>query len=195
MKKFSTIQIVLFIVAFIGIGIIILEGSQTGADFTNRGELEQVIGPDSTNVLTVEILGKNTPDNIHNDDDFDFEGFQILEKEIIQSGISINYALSEDSLFHIYVEYSAFGKTNEIANQRSKNIKHELKLENHSLKISPTYSYSVKDKIRGQTVMLKIAIPAGKSVQFRNTIINSEVIKDSGFINRFGEYEHYVHKK
>jgi glycogen synthase len=98
-------------------------------------------------------------------------------------------------LFHIYVEYSAFGKTNDIANQRSKNIKHELKLENHSLKISPTYSYSTKDKIRGQTVMLKIAIPAGKSVQFRNTIINSEDIKDSGFINRFGEYEHYVNKK
>ncbi len=193
-KWIKIVKIVLFIIAIVGIEMIVYEGIQTGGDFANRGEFEQVIGPDSTNVLTVEILGKNILDNIHNDEDFDFEGFQILENEIIQSGISINYALSEDSLFHIYVEYSAFGKTNSIANQRSKNIKHSISLENHNLKISPNYSYSVKDKIRGQTVMLKIAIPAGKSVQFRNAIVHAEDFKDSGFINRHGEYEHSVHE-
>jgi hypothetical protein len=193
-KWIKIVKVVLFIVTFSGIGIIFLEGSKTGADFTNRGEFEQIFGPDTTNVLTVEIVDRNLTNNIHNDDDFDFEGFQILENKIIQSGISIDYSLSEDSLFHVYVEYSAFGKTNSIANQRSKNVKHTISLENHNLKISPNYSYSVKDKIRGQTVMLKISIPAGKSVQFRNTIVNSEDIKDSGFINRYGDYEHFEHE-
>jgi phage shock protein PspC (stress-responsive transcriptional regulator) len=193
-KWIKIVKVVLFIVTFSGIGIIFLEGSKTGADFTNRGEFEQIFGPDTTNVLTVEIVDRNLTNNIHNDDDFDFEGFQILENKIIQSGISIDYSLSEDSLFHVYVEYSAFGKTNSIANQRSKNIKHTISLENHNLKISPNYSYSVKDKIRGQTVMLKISIPAGKSVQFRNTIVHSEDIKDSGFINRYGDYEHFEHE-
>jgi hypothetical protein len=193
-KWIKIVKIAIFFIAFVGIEMIVYEGMQTGGDFANRGEFEQILGPDSTNVLTVEILDQNVTNNIHNDGDFDFEGFQILKDKISQSGISINYSLSEDSLFHVYIEYSAFGKTNTIANQRSKNIQHSISLVNHSLKISPNYSYSVKDKIRGQTIMLKIAIPAGKSVQFRNTIIHSEDIKDSGFINRYGEYEHYEHE-
>lgn len=189
-KWLKVATITLFIVGFVGIEMIVYEGIQTGGDFTNRGEYEKIIGTDSTNVLTVEIVGKNRIDNVNTREDFDIDNIQITNKEVVNAGININYASSDDSLFHVYVEYSAFGKTEKIANRRSKNIEHEMKITNHNLTIEQFYKFPTKDKIRAQTVTIKIAIPKGKSVQFRNYVVQYDQYNETGYINRFGEYEH-----
>lgn len=184
--------LLLVLIGITGIIISTYQGVKLGSDFALSGEYEQKIGETADSVLYIRTSESIHPDHVKGRNyRFDGEFFDIKNGQVIESGIDINYENSEDSSFHVYVEYSALGNSKKKAVARSKNIQHEVTLEGNQLIIAPFYKYPKSDKVRNQSVSLTILIPAGKTVEFKNFKVFSDDIRDWGYIEEGGEYEHY----
>ena len=186
---------ILSVTAAVGIFTAVYQGIKTGSDFTISGEYEQKVGQLSDSLLQVKILPSIRPNFVSSEHDFDFDGrlFEIQNGNVIQSGIEITYALSEDTNFYVYAEYSAQGRTERKAINRGRHISHEISMAGNQLNIAPYYRYPKTDKVRNQSVRLTIRIPAGKTIHFKNYIVTSDNVKDTGYIDEEGNYEHYTY--
>ncbi len=170
----------------------IYQGVRLGSDFAIAGEFEQKVGESADTVLYVNILESLHPNHVKGRNyRFDGDIFEISNGKVIEGGIDVNYSLSEDSNFHVYVEYSALGNGKKIAAIRSKNIIHEVAMTGNQLTIAPYFRFPKVDKIRNQSVSLTIQIPQGKKVEYKNFKVHSDDVKDQGYIDDNGEYEHY----
>lgn len=184
--------LILFAVGVTGILITIYQGARLGSDFTIAGEFEQKVGESTDSVLYVNITESLVPDHVKGRNyRFDGDIFEIRDGKIVETGIDVNYALSEDSSFHVYVEYSALGNGKKVATMRSKNILHQAQLKGNQLTIAPYFLFPKTDKVRNQSVSLTIQIPKGKMVEYKNYKISSSDVKDLGYIDEEGVYEHY----
>lgn len=192
-KWIKRTYLVLFIVATAGGLTCVYQGLKTGSDFTISGEYEEKVGESADSILQVKILPALKTNFVKSENDFNFDGrlFDIKDGKVLQSGIDIHYALSDDSKFYVYTEYSALGRTEKTAVDRSRHILHEIGITGNQLSIAPYYKFPKTDRIRNQSVRLTIRIPAGKAVHFKNHIVTSDDIRDSGFIDESGDYEHY----
>lgn len=174
-----------------GIVISAYQGVKLGTDFTIAGEYEAKIGETSDPVLYVNILESISPDHVRGRNyRFDGELFDVRNGNIVGSGIDINYEVSGDSSFHVYVEYSALGNSRKKATDRSRNIVHKAFMQQNVLTIAPYYLYPKADKVRNQSVSLTIQIPEGKVVEYPHVKVHSSA-RDGGYIDEQGEYSHY----
>lgn len=186
--------LVLVATGITGIVILSYQGVRLASDYSIPGEYETKIGETSDSTLNVNILESLHPNYVNSGRDYDFRGkiVDIENGKIIETGIDIYYALSEDSSFHVYAEYSAHGNGEKSAVERSKHISHEIRMEGNTLTMAPYYRFPKADKIRNQSVTLTIQIPAGKKVKFKDYVVTSNDIRDSGEIRKNGTYEHYI---
>jgi phage shock protein PspC (stress-responsive transcriptional regulator) len=194
------INLGLILTGIIGFSICAFQGARLGSDFAIYNEYEQKIGDFSDSVLVATIATPPVSDlvkatNFDDFEDFDHTVFDIKNGVVTQSGIDVNFAVSPDSNFHVYSEYSARGRTSTIALNRSRGVQYATKMEGNTLNLAPVFTFSKMDKLRDQSVRITIQIPRNKVLNINNYLVTEATIFSEGYINEQGVYEHDTYMK
>lgn len=195
---------ILFLAGFIGTAICIFIGAKTSREMVNEQGIERKVGEVYTEQLQIIPNTSTTkhPEGFtvksNNDNGF----ISLQGKEIVQSGIRINYRLSKDSLFHVYQNLAANGYSQKTALEKSKNIKHETNLDSAKLYVNTFFTFPKTDKLRDQDVYLIIDVPLGKTVKTGNHVLHFDSEKNwkidgenfyqtSSYLRKDGKYEEW----
>lgn len=179
-KWYRRTNISLVIICIVGVTIGIIAASRISKEYAIEGELEKEIATLNSPSLTILTPTNHTTAK----DDFISKRkhrweLNVGEKEILQSGVRIDYRHSIDSSFHIIIEKEANSSSLVSAEKKAGNIVYDYTLKNDTLLLPTHFSYPKKDKIRGQQVKIVVRIPKGKTVSYNNEIINlDETISD-----------------
>ncbi len=163
-SRFFTYSMIALPAAFAtGIILLIISSVQTIRDFSVEGEVENkhiVIDADSLQVEEVTQYIDNK--KVTNTAGFEFT--RIENGRIYSNGIYIKTRPSIDSLFHVYQLLSGNGVDRTAAVKNGAKIRHEIDVIGNKLQIAPSYSYPLKDGMRGQRVEIVIEVPLGKKL-------------------------------
>lgn len=172
-KWYRYVNFLLIFAGIIGFSIGMIVASRTGRDYAVSGEIEKEIVSVHSERLTIlpqsNQLLKNSDYVVKNKS---FWKLYIGKNNIVESGISVRYYPSKDSLYHIILEKEANAHTLEQAVNRAKNIEYNYQINNDTLIIPAFYSYPLSDKIRNQEVSLHIYIPKGKTIAVADKIVD-----------------------
>lgn len=125
--------------------------------------------------------------------------FGVKGNKLCKYGVDIEYAPSKDSLFHVYQYTYASGYSATKAEDRAEHIRHAMLHDHSKLYVSTQYLFPKEDKLRGQSVKVRIEIPDGKRVRINNDIIDLNDLNDQteelpnreyGRLSGTGEYYH-----
>lgn len=203
-KGYKFLMVGLFIFGIIGVISASVISIKTVRFLSNEAEIEREVGQVDTPILSIY----SNVNRVNLDANFkinmkDGNGFiTILNKQIYNEGIKIEYRSSRDSLYHVYQKFSANSYAYKTAIEKAKHIKHGVTIVNNELHIDTDYSYPLKDKLRDQEVTIIIEIPKGKRIHVQNSnrSLSSEAIDfdedfdfdlQSGFIDGDGYYEEW----
>jgi phage shock protein PspC (stress-responsive transcriptional regulator) len=190
----------LFFTGLAGLFICIFLGVKTSREMSIEGELSTKIGDVAASVLMIEtVTPKIKADKTYEVKSKGRYGMMSLENDrIIESGIEVEYKLSQDSLFHIYQTKSAHSHSHQKAIKKAENIRHRCSISGSSLKTDSHYSFPKKDKLRDQDVVLTIEIPINGKVYWNGKlmapdksserILEEELSDIEGYIGSDGKY-------
>lgn len=155
-------------------------GFKAGVDLTLEGEVEKEVATVQTDQLTLLPLLNSTPTkNGFNVKSHGRNGIlKISDQDIQMYGIEIMYRESQDSLFHIYQNFSARAKSNSKGVKRAEGIEHTMNLQGDTLRLDTDYRFPREDKLRDQRVLIIIDIPEGASVLADNREISFSETQD-----------------
>lgn len=129
--------------------------------------------------------------------------FGIENGKLFKHGIDIEYIQTQDTVFHVWVEKLAYGKSHFFAKKRAKNIDHISKIDGDTILIDTKYYFPKEDKLRSQRVKLIVEVPVGKRVRLENDIIelgghrqyqgDRRLDQQEGYFESDGTYRHYVY--
>jgi phage shock protein PspC (stress-responsive transcriptional regulator) len=172
-KWYRYVNFLLIFLGMIGFSVGMIVASRTGRDYAISGEIEkEIISINSERLIITPQANQQLKDSDYVVKNKSLWALYIGENNIIESGISVRYHPSKDSLYHVILEKEANAHTLEQAVNRAKNIKYNYQISNDTLIIPAFYSYPLSDKIRNQEVSLHIYIPKGKTVAVADEIID-----------------------
>jgi phage shock protein PspC (stress-responsive transcriptional regulator) len=106
-------------------------------------------------------------------------GWDISEDTLRLS--TIRFAIpqkSYDSLFHVSIRKSSFGRTSGEAQERAERIQYHFSSRDNILDLGNGYTVDRQSKFRGQQVEVEIYIPAGKKISFDRSVTEKLNPKD-----------------
>lgn len=172
----------------VGVVMIVFGSIQMGRDY----ELSTSIQYKHIELDAPELIIDELPLIIENRVVADNDGLDFIwlkNQRIVEEDIVFKFRKSNDSLFHVYQQFSARGIDVVRAQQRASNIHHDFELTQNKMLVDPYYSYPVKDKIRNQKVELMILIPDGKDVFVKGEKIHLETGEYAGEFSPNEEFE------
>ena len=173
-SRWTRIVQILFTLTYIFSGALcVFVGIGTGRDFAIESEIERKVGAFKGTTLTILTAKPAKADHtfqVKSTQNFGFIG--VNGNTIENHGIHVIYRESEDSLYHIYQNFSANGKNNKRALVKAKNISNAIELNGPVLQLSSLVSFPKRDKLRDQEVTILIEIPKNGIV-----LINKQVIR------------------
>ena len=95
----------------------------------------------------------------------DLNGFNITPDTLKISAVGIDFAKSADSLFHVIIKKQAFGKTDEDAMNRVKQIHYNVNAVDSVLDFANGFAISKSSKYRFQHVVVQVQVPVGKKIR------------------------------
>lgn len=192
-KYFKWNFIILPTFIFIGIVLGIIGAINSARDYeVYAWSPIQSITVDSDELRMEELPLMINNSKIESSGGIDF--ISIRNGQIMEHGINIVYKESRDSLFHISQKFRAHGIDLASAHKRSTHLKHELKVEDKKILISPYYSFPAKDGLRNQEVEVIIEVPRAKKLFINNQEVLVDGQKYRGVIyadEPFEAYESY----
>jgi hypothetical protein len=196
----------LVLTGIVGIIMCLYMGAKTARDFVYPGELEkELTAVKSDQLVVIPNLQTKVKKNGFYEKNTGIHGsLKIDETTITSYGIYFKYKQSPDSLYHVYQNFSAQGRSREKGNERADHIKHFMKIKGDTVLVDTDFSFPRKDKLRDQDVYVIIEIPANGSVKMDNQIIRlgddeDEEIEsyrntsrnERGYLRRNGVYKHH----
>jgi phage shock protein PspC (stress-responsive transcriptional regulator) len=182
-KWFRAILGVFSAASVVGIILLIVAGVSTAKSFAIDGGMSAELDPFYGDSLELNI-STNLHLSAYNQHKFqlntkDFhpsrnpeQGLLFSENgRVYNSGISIEYSSSNDSLYHIGIEKKANGSSYLKANQRASHIYFPCHLKDGQLELSSGFSFPAKDRLRDQEVVLHIEVPSGKVVLNKGKVV------------------------
>jgi phage shock protein PspC (stress-responsive transcriptional regulator) len=94
---------------------------------------------------------------------------------------------SYDSLYHVIIRKSSFGRTRDEAQERAERIQYHFSSKENILDLGSGYTVDRQSKFRGQQVEVEVYIPAGKKISFDRSV--TEKLNPSDF-RRSRRYSH-----
>ena len=129
--------------------------------------------------------------------------FGLENDRLFKHGIDIEYVQTQDTVFHIWVEKLAYGKSHNFAKKRAKNIEHISKIDGDTILIDTKFYFPKADKLRSQRVKLIVEVPVGKRVRLENDLIelggthkyqgDHRYDQQEGYFESDGTYRHYIY--
>ncbi len=184
----------LFLTGLAGLFVCIFIGIKTGREMSIEGEISNHVGHVSTTDLQIETI---TP-KIKADKTYEIKskgryGMMSIEGDrIIESGISVEYKLSRDSLFHIYQTKSAHSHSHQNAIKKAENIKHRCFISGSVLKTDSHYNFPKQDKLRDQDILITIEIPANGRVFWNGKLVVPDKSSESFLEKELSDIEGYI---
>lgn len=184
----------LFFTGLAGLFVCIFMGVKIGREMSIEGELERKIGSVPSNELHIETIApKIKADKTYEIKSKGRFGMMSLEGDkIIESGITIEYTLSRDSLFHIYQTVSAHSHSHQKAIRKAKNIRYKSYLVGTTLKAASHYSFPKHDKLRDQDVLLTIEVPMNGKVYWNGKLVLPETSNEDFIEEELSDTEGYI---
>lgn len=153
----------LFIMWFVGLGMLMVVGFQIGREFNHEAEYESQIGAIASDELTIiipetSLIGSGKSKRSINGEDMG--DWLSIEGDEVKSGfVNLKLTASPDSAFHIIRETSSHGITPKKAMNLANEVRHEIKLDSNRVEITPYYYFPASSKLRGQGVTVYIQVP------------------------------------
>jgi phage shock protein PspC (stress-responsive transcriptional regulator) len=160
---------ILFVFWIIGIGMLSITGFQLAREFTHEVESEELISSHHTSTLIVNIPNSYIENNHAKIKlkDNDLSNIILLNDDYIKTNyISIKLTHSKDSLFHVYSEKTAHGISRKKAYERISSIEHAIGIDSSNVVINPFYTYPIADKLRGQSIQIRIEVPENGNIEW-----------------------------
>jgi phage shock protein PspC (stress-responsive transcriptional regulator) len=160
---------ILFVFWIIGIGMLSITGFQLAREFTHEVESEELISSHHTSTLIVNIPNSYIENNHAKIKlkDNDLSNIILLNDDYIKTNyISIKLTHSKDSLFHVYSEKTAHGISRKKAYERISSIEHAIGIDSSNIVINPFYTYPIVDKLRGQSIQIRIEVPENGNIEW-----------------------------
>jgi phage shock protein PspC (stress-responsive transcriptional regulator) len=156
--------------------VVMALGGKLGNDFRRNAELreEAPITQPTGPILYLgvqDMRGLGQDWNMSYDDgrvDWDMEGFMTTADSMHGAWAELDVTRSPDSLYHLVVERSAYGRSEKQALARASHIR-GLHVQQDSLLMFSTWvDIPGKDKLRGQQVRFEVQVPVGGSVHLND---------------------------
>ncbi|HRY33607.1 MAG TPA: PspC domain-containing protein [Bacteroidales bacterium] len=156
-----------------GIIICMIVALNTIRNFSQKVSIQQshVLVQPLTKHLIIDTHRFEYPDeDIDIDDDF-----MIGKWNLMRTGDSIRFfgipelevVRAENDSFALQLIYTARGRNSGESRQRAQNIRYSFTQNDSLLILDPHFTMPVGDKIRGQEVRIRLFVPEGRNVQFR----------------------------
>lgn len=111
------------------------------------------------------------------------EGWDLSDDTLRLSTIRMNVKKSADDHYHVTLRKYGYGRTEQDAIRRAENIQYSVYSKDSVLDLGSGYSVDKTNKFRFQQVEVEIEVPAGKKINFDETV--SEKLNPTNFkINR-----------
>ena len=170
-------------------------GMNTGKDFFKGAEIEKEVAVIDTDVLNIipnlKKLESDPNVSIMSNDDIGL--IEIEDDNVRLYGVHFEYVPSSDSLFHVYQNITARGRSHAVGLKRCQNIKHNVAVQGDSILVDTDYAFPTKDKLRDQEVYMIIEVPEGKQVRFNDRLVEvggRRGYEIEGYLEGDGEYDH-----
>lgn len=193
--------------SLVGIILLIVAGVSTAKSYAIDGGMSAELGTFDGDSLQLDVSTKMHINAFnHEEMQLNREGFQpsrnpdqglllVENGRVYNSGITIEYSTSKDSLYHIRIEKKANGSSYVKANQRASHINFPCRLNDGKLELSSGFSFPAKDRLRDQEVVLHIEVPSGKVVLHQNKVVypyfselEPDQASDRAYVYGDGEY-------
>lgn len=102
--------------------------------------------------------------------DSDEDGWDLTDDTLKLSTVHLNVISSHDAGYHVTIRRHSYGRTEEDAIERAKNIIYTAQVKDSVLDLGNGYAIGKADKFRGQQVEIEIKVPAGKKIQFDESV-------------------------
>jgi phage shock protein PspC (stress-responsive transcriptional regulator) len=103
----------------------------------------------------------------------DDAGFDITRDTFKVPAVGIQLELSSDSAYHARLLRYSFGRDEEQAMSRIKNIDYPVIVRDSVIDLAPGFAVTRDEKYRGQHVVLVLSVPKGKSVRFTESFLEN----------------------
>jgi len=173
--RYKKISLIFGLIWVIGLAGLILINIDLGMKFKERVEIDyEVTTKDTTsNILYIDVAKDEVFSNhIEFNDVINFAELVKVNNDDVYLGfpkIDITYT-TDTSDFVIVLHKESNGYSNKDAIQRAEKIEYNLNLEENRLLLAPYFKINKNDKYRGQTVIVEIQIPKGKTIQLGDNI-------------------------
>ena len=158
-KRSLTVLWVLNIVSLFGIGSYI--ASQFSVSKTINITSEEL--PNTEDVWTLKAA-----ENPYEDAWLSFGNMDIAGNVIASRAIKIHIEKSKNDLFQIAVDKRSRGKDLDAATASAKQIQYGLTFEDNEITFDPYFALKEGEKWRNQSIIIRLLVPEGKSVQFKD---------------------------
>lgn len=177
---FKYFGLILGITWIVSIVLLTVTGIQLASDFNSEaiGQKRLNITQPSGNTMFLQMTEALNRKNLNfkfnnrrlitNTDFFSFENGSIRA-----ALATVGVKESSTNEYEFYAEIEANGATEKLASERIERVDFAFTQPNDStISISPYYSFSISEKIRGQQVRFILKVPKGKSVYFNENTKN-----------------------
>ncbi len=182
---------ILFIAGIFGIFWI---GGSILNDFKTRyrkTDVLQIIQPlnDTLIVKQVVLEDEGIIDIMNWDGDNEIIRFRD-DSTLAISNINLRFAKSPDSLYHLSLQRSAYGKNSARARSLIEPVTFNYKQEANTLYLPQDFTLPAGNPFRGQQLKIEIQVPVGKT--FRTENISSRIYLDHSFLMGRGNFKYYT---
>lgn len=135
----------------------------------------------------------------------DDRGFDITPEAIRISDVDVLLHKSDDDQYHVFVHKYSRGRTVKDAVKRASAVQYTVRYSDSALDLGSGLSIPAEVKYRKQKILVEIAVPIGKKIEFASTVNKLENFRvsyvtgnvdrwstwDNGYDNDYGNYFNY----
>lgn len=180
----------------LSVGVLITLGVRQASEvaFENKVVTKEIINIKPTD--TLEIKFKNNEyfsKNSYHHEDFEFVQDSLGRDVIYSNDINFEVLPTDERLPYIQVEKESNGKSFSEAKQRASNIEYKFKIEGNKIILDNYFLTEVKNKFRGQEVMIYLYLPKGTYFKTDESVEDFDS-SDNDFFNLHYSSDNYTYK-
>lgn len=180
----------------LSVGVLITLGVRQASEvaFENKVVTKEMINLKPNDTLEVKFKNNDyfTKDNYHNVD-FEFVQDSLGRDVIYSNDINFEVLPTDEKQAYIQIEKESNGKSFSEAKQRASNIEYKFKVEGNKIIFDNYFLTEVKNKFRGQEVMIYLYLPKGTYFKPHESVEDFDS-SDNDFFNLHYSSDKYTYK-
>lgn len=186
----------LLAVWILSVGVLITLGVRQASEvaFENKVVTKETIALKPSDTLEIKFKNNDyfSKESYHNED-FEFVQDSLGRDVIYSNNINFEVLPTDEKLPYIQIEKESNGKSFNEAKQRATKIEYKFKVEGNKITFDNYFLTEVKNKFRGQEVMIYLYLPKGTYFKTDESVEDFDS-SDNEFFNLHYSSDKYVYK-